>query len=61
MLHVTAYSTTRLKISLQISNQSMKKDIQTRVEVNVSFIVLGKKRFKLLTTPQNRFINQNNI
>lgn len=30
------------------------------LEVNFSYIVLGKKRLKLLTTPQNRFINQNN-
>lgn len=60
MLHVTTYSTTRLKVSLKVSNQFMEKDIQTRVEVNVSYIVLGKKRLKLLTTPQNRFINQNN-
>lgn len=60
MLHVTTYSTTRLKVSLKVSNQFMEKDIQTRVEVNVSYIVLGKKRLKLFTTPQNRFINQNN-
>lgn len=40
--------------------KSVYEDIQTRVEVNVSYIVLGKKGLKLLTTPQNRFINQNN-
>lgn len=59
LLHVTNYSTTRLKISLKVSYQFMEKDIQTRVEVNVSYIVLGKKKLKLLITPQNRFINQN--
>lgn len=60
LLHVTNYSTTRLKISLKVSYQFMEKDIQTRVEVNVSYIVLGKKKLKLLITPQNRFINQYN-
>lgn len=60
LLHVTTYSTARLKISLKVSYQFMEKDIQTRVEVNVSSIVLGKKKLKLLITPQNRFINQNN-
>lgn len=54
------YSTTRLKISLKVSYQFMEKDIQTRVEVTISYIVLGKKKLKLLITPQNRFINQNN-
>lgn len=60
LLHVTTYSTARLKISLKVSYQFMEKDIQTRVEVNVSSIVLGKKKLKLLIPPQNRFINQNN-
>lgn len=31
MLHVTTYSTTRLKISLKVSKQFMEKEVQTRV------------------------------